>query len=346
MGPTFLPRLVNGPFADPALFVPFRHENRALLFDLGDICALAPRDILKITHVFVTHTHMDHFIGFDHMLRILLGRDKELHLFGPQGFLDNLSSKLSGYCWNLVENYQNRFVLHATELHPTRSLYCRFPCHKGFHADGPIQEQPFDGTVLAEPEMTIRAAHLDHGIPVLAFCLSERFHIHIVKTALDRLQLPPGPWINRFKSLLYADADPETPIDVPTTADENEPIRYTVGKLEETITRISPGQRLAYIADAAGTKENEEKMITLAKGVDHLFVEAAFSEEHRDMALQKNHLTACQAGRLARICGVNQYTLFHHSPRYTDHTEILEQEAKAAFMGERDQSVPVARRSP
>ena len=334
MGSTFLPRLVNGPFEDPALFVPFRHENRALLFDLGDIRALASRDILKITHVFVTHTHMDHFIGFDHMLRILLGRDKELHLFGPQGFLDNLSSKLSGYCWNLVENYQNRFVLHATELHPTRSLFCRYTCHKGFVADGPIRERPFDGTVLAEPKLIIHAVHLDHGIPVLAYCLSERFHINIVKTALDRMQMPPGPWINRFKSLLYADADLATPIDVPTATDEREPTCYTVGKLKKTIARISPGQRLSYIADAVGTAENEEKMIALAKGVDHLFVEAAFSEEHRDMALQKNHLTARQAGRLARICGVKQYTLFHHSPRYTDCPEILEQEAKGAFTGD------------
>lgn len=105
MGPTFLPRLVNGPFDDPALFVPFRHQHRALLFDLGDIATLPSRDVLKISHIFVTHTHMDHFAGFDRVLRLMLGRDKELFLVGPQGFLTNLAGKLAGYCWNLVENY-------------------------------------------------------------------------------------------------------------------------------------------------------------------------------------------------------------------------------------------------
>ena len=193
MGPSFLPRLVNGPFDDPALFVPFRHGNRALLFDLGDIAALAARDILKITHIFVTHTHMDHFAGFDRVLRLLLGRDKDLFLYGPQGFLANLSGKLSAYCWNLVENYRNRFTLHATELHPDRARYCRYPCRNGFSADGRIREAPFDGRVLSEPALTVRAVHLDHGTPVLAFSLDERFHINIIKEALHRLRLAPGP---------------------------------------------------------------------------------------------------------------------------------------------------------
>jgi hypothetical protein len=37
MRPIFQPSLVNGPLADPALFVDVLFERRALLFDLGDI---------------------------------------------------------------------------------------------------------------------------------------------------------------------------------------------------------------------------------------------------------------------------------------------------------------------
>jgi ribonuclease Z len=84
MRPSFLPRLVNEPFGDPGLFIPFLHQKRALIFDLGDIHSLSARDILKITHVFITHTHMDHFIGFDRLLRLLLGRDQDLYLYGPK----------------------------------------------------------------------------------------------------------------------------------------------------------------------------------------------------------------------------------------------------------------------
>lgn len=333
MGQRFLPRLVNSPFDDPALFIPFRHENRALLFDLGDIAALSARDILKITHIFVTHTHMDHFVGFDRVLRLMLGRDKQLGLYGPQGFLANLSGKLAGYCWNLVGNYNNRFTLHATELHPDRALCCSYPCRNGFLAQGSIREVPFDGVALDEPALKVRAVHLDHGTPVLAFGLDERFHIHIVKEALDRLQAKPGPWLNRFKTLLYGHADPNTTIDVPTAESEGATLSLPLGKLKTAIARLSPGYRLAYIADAAGSPENVQKIVALAAGADHLFVEAAFSHIHREIALQKHHLTARQAGELARSCQVRQYSLFHYSPRYSDCPEMLAAEAQCAFEG-------------
>ena len=89
MRPTFSPRLINNPFDDPGLYIPFLYRNRAMLFDLGDLSGLTSRDLLKVSHVFVTHTHMDHFIGFDTLLRRLMGRAKTLHLYGPHGFLQN-----------------------------------------------------------------------------------------------------------------------------------------------------------------------------------------------------------------------------------------------------------------
>ncbi|MEE9185493.1 MAG: hypothetical protein V3U81_00590 [Candidatus Binatia bacterium] len=97
MGDTFLPRLVNGPFDDPALFVGFRYERRALLFDLGHIESLTTREILKLTDVFVSHTHMDHFIGFDTLLRCSLNRKSKIRIFGPKGIIENIKGKLAGY---------------------------------------------------------------------------------------------------------------------------------------------------------------------------------------------------------------------------------------------------------
>lgn len=66
----FEPRLVNEAFGEPGLYVDFRDERRALLFDLGDIRVLPPRKLMRLSHVFVTHAHMDHFAGFDHPARV------------------------------------------------------------------------------------------------------------------------------------------------------------------------------------------------------------------------------------------------------------------------------------
>jgi ribonuclease Z len=78
MKPTFHHRPVNGPYEDPALYVRLLRQRRAFLFDAGDISSLSQGDIQKLTDVFVTHTHIDHFIGFDLILRSLLRRERPL----------------------------------------------------------------------------------------------------------------------------------------------------------------------------------------------------------------------------------------------------------------------------
>ena len=95
MRPTFHPQLVNGCRGDPALYIEFMFERRALLFDLGDLTRLPTRKILRVSDIFVSHTHMDHFIGFDHLLRMMVGRDKLVSLYGPAGLIEQTAHKLA-----------------------------------------------------------------------------------------------------------------------------------------------------------------------------------------------------------------------------------------------------------
>ena len=73
MKSAFVPKLVNHPFGDPGLYVAFRYQGRAMQFDLGRIDRQPGPALLRVTHVFVSHTHMDHFIGFDSIVRVCLG---------------------------------------------------------------------------------------------------------------------------------------------------------------------------------------------------------------------------------------------------------------------------------
>jgi len=334
MRPSFHPRLINGPFEDPGLFIPFLFQQRALIFDLGDITGLPPKDLLKISHVFVTHTHMDHFIGFDRLLRTLLGRQKNLALIGPEGFIKNVEGKLAGYAWNLVGNYNHPLNLEITEVNSQSTVYRQYRCRDKFTpADEPVV-QPFNGILYEEPGFTVRAAILDHGIPCLGFALKECFHVNILKDGLKKLGLEPGPWLADFKQALYSRSDPETKFEL--RIDPGAKARhYRLGELAANIALITPGQKIGYITDVAYNQSNAERIVALVEGSDHLFIEAAFRDTHQDIAAEKNHLTAGQAGLLAARARVKQFSVFHFSPRYTGEERHLWEEARLAYEEQR-----------
>ncbi len=331
MRPRFHPRLINGPFDDPGLFIPFLFENRAILFDLGDIYALSARDILKISHVFITHTHMDHFVGFDRLLRFVLGRGKKLYLYGPQGFLKNAEGKLAGYTWNLVNNFDYKLQLVLTEVHPEYLISREYPCQNKFIPSKRTIKRSFDGVLYEEPAFKICAAILDHSIPCLGLALKEQFHINIKKDRLEALTLEPGPWLNQFKQAIYDQTDMNSEFEVKFGKNKTTKRRFVLGELAKEIALITPGQKIAYIADVASNASNEEKIVSLAKDADHLFIEAAFLNKDREIARQKYHLTARQAGQLAAKAGAKQFSVFHFSPRYLGQENLLYEEALEAY---------------
>jgi ribonuclease Z len=329
MRPRFHPRLINGPFDDPGLFIPFLFENKAILFDLGENQALAARDILKISHAFVTHTHMDHFIGFDRLLRLALGRAKNLHLYGPRHFFKNVAGKLAAYSWNLVENYRYRLNLHLTEIHQDYLLTRVYACRNEFLPNDTAEKQPFKDVLVESPTFNISAAVLDHGIPCLGLAIKEHFHININKDALAALELQTGSWLNDFKQALYTDMDPASPFEIKAVSGWTKV--FQLGELADQIAMITAGQKVSYVADVAYNAANVEKIIALAQDSDHLFIEAAFLHAQQDLAAEKNHLTARQAGELAARCAARQFTIFHFSPRYVGQEDLLYREATEAY---------------
>jgi ribonuclease Z len=273
---------------------------------------------------------MDHFAGFDRLLRLLMGRDKTLRVFGPRNFLKNVEGKLAGYTWNLVDNYTGCLVLEAAEIHADTVLRRRYLCRNRFAPGKDAETAAFDGTLHRETGLTISAVQLDHGIPCLAFTLQESFHVNIRPEALAALELQPGPWLQSMKTALYNGESPDTEITAQTSG-RRPPQTFRLADLTAKIAIITPGQKVSYVADVGYTKKNADLILAHSHHADHLFIEAAFMDEHRDIARLKNHLTARQAGTLAGLARVKQFTPFHFSPRYTDRGHLLEAEARLAY---------------
>lgn len=319
------PRLTNGPQGDPGVYLDFRFGRRAMLFDLGDLSPLSPRELIRVSHAFVSHAHMDHMAGFDHLLRLRLHRVRPLALVGPAGFVGQIERRLGGYTWNLLDETSVDFRLSVLELDGTRiSTAAEFRAREAFRRRDFDPPALREGLVLEEEALVVEAVALDHGIPSIAFALQEGVRINVWRSALDELGLPVGPWIDEAKRAVRAERPDDHGIAVPGHGEV--PLRL----LRERVFQIGRGQRVAYVTDAADTPTNRQRIVRLAAEADYLFIEAPYLARDRDVAQSTAHLTARAAGELARAAQVRRVTGFHHSPRYADAPGALAAELREA----------------
>jgi ribonuclease Z len=336
MNPSFSCYLVNEPFGDPGLYVEVRWARRALLFDLGDNTALSPTRLLRAGDIFVSHTHMDHFIGFDRVLRVALGRGKTLRLYGPPGLIANVTGKLRGYTWNLVDGYP--LTIQVREFHPREVRSATFLATEGFALHGAESQLGPDWTstapfpLLEESMLTVRAIPLNHRVPSFGFALQEPFHINVNKEKLHEAGLPVGSWLKEVKQYVWQGK----PDDFRFTATlyfehRRQELEFILGEVRDRFLTITRGQKVAYVVDCRHDEENEAKVVELARGADVFFCEAPYLDEDAGKACERYHLTARQAGLMARKAGVRQLVVFHFSPRYTGQGERIVREAMEAF---------------
>jgi ribonuclease Z len=75
----------------------------------------------------------------------------------------------------------------------------------------------------------------------------------------------------------------------------------------------------------------------LAQNADLFYCEASFSQTEGAIAKERFHLTATQAGRIARQAQVTRFIPFHFSLRYQSEPDRLKEEALEAFAGSEDE---------
>jgi ribonuclease Z len=334
MRPIFQASLVNPAFGDPGIYIDLKFERRALLFDIGDVTVLPTRKLLRISDLFISHTHMDHFAGFDHLLRVCLGRDVGVRVYGPSRIIEQVGHKLAAYTWNLVGNYETDFVVSVHEWDGAdRMRRARFSARRQFACE-PLEEVAVtDGVLLDDEQFKVRGAALDHhGIASLAFAFEEGTHINVWKNRLDELGLPTGRWLTELKEKVRAGAPADTPIRVYwRTREGSHEETFALGDLRRRVLEFVPGQKVCYVVDVAGHERNREVLSGLLRGADLLFIEAVFLDSDREQAERKAHLTARAAGESARAANVAMAVPFHFSTRYLGHDEDLRREFEAGW---------------
>lgn len=327
MRPTLHPRLVNGRFGDPAIFVDRLFDRSALLFDLGDLAALSTRDLLRVTHVFVSHMHMDHFIGFDALLRVNVGRARRITVAGPAGIGEKVGHKLAGYEWNLVDSYADDLVFEVIELAAAdRAQRLTFSLKSRFTIEDAGLHKVSGSAILDTGELAVTAAIFEHHGVSIGYSIAEPLHVNVWGNKVQERGLALGAWLKPLKQAIRDGRPDDWPVELPDGS------RAPLKNLRDLVS-VEPGQKVAYVTDVRDTPANREAIVGLCRGADLLFIEASFAARDKDKADARAHLTTTAAGEIARAAGVRRVEPFHFSPRYEGEEEQMLAEVDTAFRG-------------
>lgn len=283
----------------------------SFLVDCGN-SHLGRARLLRTRFLFLSHTHLDHFIGFDSWMRVHLGGDSTLHILGPPGIAEHVYHKIHGYVWNLAETVYLKFSV--TELDPLRSFQLL-----------PAQQYQLKETDPALPSLdprgdwTFRFQPLQH---LSIISCGYRIYIpdqwRVEEEALAASGLRPGPWIKEIKTRQAGSI----------VAEGKE---WDIAELRKRLLYFSRGYSITYITDAVYHPENISRMVDLARDSDHFFCESSFLKEDVDRAARTHHLTTAQAATIARDANVKMLHLFHFSRRYANAEQQFLREAREIF---------------
>lgn len=143
-------------------------------------------------------------------------------------------------------------------------------------------------------ELEVTAAALEHPVPTLGYRLSEPASVRLDGPALQAAGIE-GAAVGDL-------------------------VRHGVLQVEgrwrhlEEFQLPRPGQSMAYVLDTALC----EAAIELASGVDLLVCEATYLDSEQRWARERGHMTAREAGWLAREAGARRLVITHFSSRYLD----------------------------
>jgi ribonuclease Z len=234
-----------------------------------------------------------------------------------------------------VHRYEVPLRLDVHELAGEGSgIRASFCSRTGFEREPAAAFQVAGDVLHDEVAFRVRARFVDHATPCLAYALEEKVRIGIDKDRLRGEGLATGAWLGRLKHALLTGAPEDTPIDVTwRDGDGEHASTRPVRELRSLVVAIAPGRRVGYVTDLRYTAANVDVLVRLLGGVDHLYIESVFLDADRDHGERKHHLTARQAGEIARRAGAAMVTPFHFSPRYQGRAQALCDEVLAAWTG-------------
>jgi ribonuclease Z len=315
-------RLVNGSTGDPLLFIDYPGKDDAFLFDAGENGRLDPSRMSDLQAVFITHHHVDHFVGLDRIVRANLDSDKTLHVYGPDNTIRKVYDRVKSYEYPFFPFM--KIVMEVHDLLPGRMRTGLLECARHF-PEPDIVETDWKGPLVYEnDDLKVEACFADHTVPCLSYALVEKTGYHPDAVRLATGLLKSGEWVQEALALLRKGASGKTVLEIQGG-------RFTLASLEEQYFGSSRGARVAYVTDTAWSAVVRPGLLKLANRAQRLYCDSYYSIAQEKQAATYHHMTATHAAKFAKAAKVEELILMHFAPRYAGKYWDLVEEASAIF---------------
>ncbi len=232
--------------------------------------------------------------------RIFLSHWHGDHVFGLPGMLENIAKN----------SFEKKVCVYGTKEVKNKlfMLMKTFDIDKKIQLDFTIINK--DGVFLEDEDYIFGAYFLRHSIPCLGYYVQYKDRVAMDKDKMKKLGLPSGEVIAQLKSKKNIIFKGKT-------------IKW------KDVTYLKEGKKVGIVLDTGVCKG----AVQLAKDADIAVIESTFLHERADKAKLFKHLTAVQAGEIAKKAKAKKLVITHFSQRYeeADVNNKMLQEAKKAF---------------
>jgi ribonuclease Z len=161
--------------------------------------------------------------------------------------------------------------------------------------------------VFETRDFTIKAERMSHGTPCLAYSFQEKDKLRVDKKKIKKLGLK-GERVGKLA--------------------EGKDVEYKGKKVKsKDFTYEQKGKKISFVLDTRKSRKIEK----FAENSDLLVMESTYLSRDKNLAKKYGHLTAKQAGEIARASKSDRLVLTHISQRYSKEEKELLKEAKKEF---------------
>jgi ribonuclease Z len=285
---------------DISILIKLDNYPASFICECGDASGLTVKDCQNTAAIFISHTHIDHFINFDFILRHQIGIGKKVIICGPEGITQQVQSKIKGYQWNLIEagaiTYEIREIIEEdhiiiSELDPPKW-------------DIKILEVQQTRPLFSNEKMEVEFTILDHKTPSIAYLFKEKDSINI---DIQKSPFKGGSWIRELKKAFEA-CDQSCRITI-------EGKDYEAGGLFHLLD-IRKGDSVGIIMDHAASVANHSKIKALFQGCNKVFIECFYRTEDKEYAQLNYHSYSEASAKIMKACQVDTAIPVHFSRKY------------------------------